>query len=89
MQKNKKTSRTPLVTDFVQTPDGVTIVNPTKGKKLELKMEKAEDLLKNIYQWLLSNDALEQENEEQYSMRIIREIKYVKLDINKFFKNNV
>tara|TARA_R100000808_G_C2051609_1_gene86932 strand:+ start:146 stop:415 length:270 start_codon:yes stop_codon:yes gene_type:complete len=89
MQKNKRTSRTPLVRDFVQTPDGVTIVNPTEDKKLELKMQKAEDLLKNIYQWLLSNDDLEEEDVEQYSIRIIREINHVKLDINKFFKNNV
>ena len=89
MQKNKRTSRTPLVRDFVQTPDGVTIVNPTEDKKLELKMQKAEDLLKNIYQWLLSNDDLEEEDVEQYSIRIIREINHVKLDINNFFKNNV
>ena len=75
--------------DYVTTPDGVEMIVSNSGNALRYKLEKAEELLKCIYQWVLSNDALEEESEDQYVIRIINEIPHIKEDINTFFRDTV
>ena len=75
--------------DYVTTPDGVEMIVSNSNKPLRYKLDKAEELLKCIYQWVLSNDALEDEMEEEYVMRIINEIPHIKEDINTFFRETV
>ena len=52
------------------------------------KLNKSEELLKDIYQWLLSNDSLDGESEEDYCFRVLNEIPSTKELINKFFREN-
>ena len=75
--------------DYVTTPDGVEMIVSNNSSPLRYKLEKAEELLKCIYQWVLSNDALEEESEDQYVIRIINEIPHIKEDINTFFRDTV
>ena len=75
--------------DYVTTPDGVEMTISSNSTPLRYKLEKAEELLKCIYQWVLSNDALEEESEDQYVIRIINEIPHIKEDINTFFRETV
>ena len=75
--------------DYVTTPDGVEMTISSNSNPLRYKLEKAEELLKCIYQWVLSNDALEEESEDQYVIRIINEIPHIKEDINTFFRDTV
>ena len=75
--------------DYVTTPDGVEMTVSSNSNPLRYKLEKAEELLKCIYQWVLSNDALEEESEDQYVIRIINEIPHIKEDINTFFRETV
>ena len=75
--------------DYVTTPDGVEMIVSNNNSPLRYKLEKAEELLKCIYQWVLSNDALEEESEEQYIIRILNEIPHIKEDINTFFRDTV
>jgi len=75
--------------DYVTTPDGVEMIVTNSNKPLRYKLEKAEELLKCIYQWVLSNDALEEESEDQYAIRVINEIPHIKEDINRFFRDTV
>ena len=75
--------------DYVTTPDGVDIIVTNNNKSLKYKLEKAEELLKCIYQWVLSNDALEEESEEDFAFRVINEIPHIKEDINVFFRDTV
>ena len=75
--------------DYVTTPDGVEMVVSSSSNPLRYKLDKAEELLKCIYQWVLSNDALEEESEDQYAIRVINEIPHIKEDINKFFRDTV
>tara|TARA_R110000824_G_scaffold73222_3_gene186540 strand:+ start:2646 stop:2921 length:276 start_codon:yes stop_codon:yes gene_type:complete len=76
--------------DYFSNPDGsFEIVNPSNENVVRKKLDKAEELLKNIYQWVLSNDALEEESEDQYVIRIINEIPHIKEDINTFFRETV
>ena len=63
--------------DYVTTPDGVEMTISSNSNPLRYKLEKAEELLKCIYQWVLSNDALEEESEDQYVIRIINEIPHI------------
>tara|TARA_R100000278_G_C5427514_1_gene148880 strand:- start:322 stop:564 length:243 start_codon:yes stop_codon:yes gene_type:complete len=64
------------------------IINQTNEKETQMKLRNAEELLKNLYQWLLSNDDLEGEMEEEYAIRVIREISSTKKLINKYFREN-
>ena len=75
--------------DYVTTPNGVEMIVTNNDKPLRYKLEKAEELLKCIYQWVLSNDALEEESEDQYVIRILNEIPHIKEDINTFFRDTV
>ena len=75
--------------DYVTTPYGVEMIVTNSNKPLRYKLEKAEELLKCIYQWVLSNDALEEESEDQYVIRIMNEIPHIKEDINTFFRDTV
>ena len=75
--------------DYVTTPDGVEMTISSNSNPLRYKLEKAEELLKCIYQWVLSNDALEEESEDQYVIRIMNEIPHIKEDINTFFRDTV
>tara|TARA_Y100000310_G_scaffold340236_1_gene435314 strand:+ start:192 stop:464 length:273 start_codon:yes stop_codon:yes gene_type:complete len=75
--------------DYVTTPNGVEMIVSNNNSPLRYKLEKAEELLKCIYQWVLSNDALEEESEEQYIIRILNEIPHIKEDINTFFRDTV
>ena len=75
--------------DYVTTPDGVEMTVSSNSNPLRYKLEKAEELLKCIYQWVLSNDALEEESEDQYVIRIMNEIPHIKEDINTFFRDTV
>ena len=75
--------------DYVTTPDGVEMTVSSNSNPLRYKLEKAEELLKCIYQWVLSNDALEDEMEEEYVIRILNEIPHIKEDINTFFRETV
>ena len=75
--------------DYVTTPDGVEMTISSNSNPLRYKLEKAEELLKCIYQWVLSNDALEDEMEEEYVIRILNEIPHIKEDINTFFRDTV
>ena len=74
---------------FTEPDQNVVIVNATKDKELREKLNDAEKRFKDIYQWLISNDALEEESEEQYSFRIINEIRDVKDIIDEFFRETV
>ena len=62
-----------------------------KELKVETNEEKIAFILGQmaIIEGILQSLILEEENEEQYSFRVIREIKYLKLDIDNFFKDNV
>jgi hypothetical protein len=76
--------------DYFSDSDGrFEIINPSNENVVRKKLDKAEELLKNIYQWVLSNDALEEESEDQYAIRVINEIPTIKEDINKFFRDIV
>ena len=75
--------------DYVTTPDGVEMIVANSNNPLRYKLEKAEELLKCIYQWVLSNDALEEESEEDFAFRVINEIPHIKEDINVFFRDSV
>jgi len=75
--------------DYVTTPNGVEMIVTNNDKPLRYKLEKAEELLKCIYQWVLSNDSLEEESEDQYIIRILNEIPHIKEDINTFFRDTV
>ena len=74
---------------FTEPDQNVVIVNPTKDKELREKLNDAEKRFKDIYQWLISNDALEGESEEDYSFRVINEIRDVKDIIDEFFRETV
>ena len=75
--------------DYFSGPDGsYEIINPSNESLTRKKLSEAEDLLKHIYQWVLSNDSLEDELDEQYVIRILNEIPTIKEDINKFFREN-
>ena len=74
---------------FTEPDQNVVRVNATKDKELREKLNDAEKRFKDIYQWLISNDALEEESEEQYSFRIINEIRDVKDIIDEFFRETV
>ena len=87
MSRNKEKLINTYSEDYVQTPEGDKMFNPITDKVLRYKLEKAEELFKNIYQWLISNDSLEEEDEEQYAIRVINEIPHLKEDINKFFRD--
>lgn len=64
------------------------VVNQTDENAISIKLRNAEELLKNLYQWLLSNDSLEGECEEQYSTRVLCEIPITKELINDYFREN-
>ena len=74
---------------FTEPDQNVVIVNPTPHKELRKKLDDAEKRFKDIYQWLISNDALEEESEEEYSFRVINEIRDVKDIIDEFFRETV
>ena len=71
---------------FSEYPPDVVIVNPTKEKKYLEKLDEAEELLKDIYQWLLCNDSLDGDSEEVYAFRVINEIASIKELINSYHK---
>ncbi len=76
--------------DYFSSSDGnFEIINPSDENLVRKKLDKAEDLFKDIYQWLLSNDALEGESADQFAFRIINEIRLTKEEINKFFRDTV
>jgi len=89
MSRNKDKLIETYSEDYVTTPDGVKMIVTNTNKPLEYKLEKAEELLKCIYQWVLSNDALEEESEEDFAFRVINEIPHIKEDINTFFRENI
>ena len=88
-KRNKDTLIESYSENYVTTPDGVEMIVSNSNKPLRYKLEKAEELLKCIYQWVLSNDSLEEESEDQYVIRIINEIPHIKEDINTFFRETV
>ena len=73
--------------NFVQTPDEVIYINPDMNKRLSVKLDEAEDLLKNIFNWLLSNDTID-EDTDMYAYRVQSEIPALKDQIDNFFKEN-
>lgn len=76
--------------DYFTKPDkAYKIINPTNETLTIKKLDNAEELLKNIYQWLLSNDSLDGEMEEEYAFRVINEIPATKELINKYFRDNI
>ena len=75
--------------NYIATPDGVEMIVSSSNKPLRYKLDKAEELFKCIYQWLISNDALEEESEEDFAFRVINEIPHIKEDINTFFRDTV
>ena len=76
--------------DYFSEPDGgFEIINTNRESSTEKKLGNAEDLLKDIYQFLLSYDSLEDMSEEDYAYGIINEITNIKEYINKFFRENI
>ena len=74
---------------FTKPLENYKIINPTDEKLISKKLDNSEELLKTLYQWLLSNDSLDGEMEEEYAFRVINEIPATKELINKYFRDNI